>query len=94
VLSDFEYQAKEAARVAGYHGCLGVPMVRDEQVVGAIFVARKRPGLFSDTQVQLLKTGDRDRECAVVQCPLLTHSGHQCADFAAMRSMCSPLLMC
>jgi signal transduction histidine kinase len=56
VLSDFEYQAKEAARVAGYHGCLGVPMVRDEQVVGAIFVARKRTGLFSDTQVQLLKT--------------------------------------
>src|SRR5262249_13469681 len=52
VLSDFEYQAKEAARVGGYHGCLGVPMVRDEQVVGAIFVARKRPGLFSDAQVQ------------------------------------------
>jgi hypothetical protein len=31
-------------------------MVRDEQVVGAIFVARRQPGLFSDTQVQLLKT--------------------------------------
>jgi signal transduction histidine kinase len=31
-------------------------MVRDEQVVGAIFVARKQPGLFSDAQVQLLKT--------------------------------------
>jgi signal transduction histidine kinase len=40
----------------GYRGCLGVPMVRDEQVVGAIFVARKQPGLFSDAQVQLLKT--------------------------------------
>jgi K+-sensing histidine kinase KdpD len=31
-------------------------MVRDEQVVGAIFVARRQPGLFSDAQVQLLKT--------------------------------------
>ena len=31
-------------------------MVRDEQVVGAIFVARRQSGLFSDTQVQLLKT--------------------------------------
>jgi len=31
-------------------------MVRDEQVVGAIFVARKQPGLFSNAQVQLLKT--------------------------------------
>ena len=33
-----------------------MPIVRDEQVVGAIFVARRQPGLFSDTQVQLLKT--------------------------------------
>ena len=56
VLSDPQYQLKDTARVAGFRGCLGVPMVRDEQVVGAIFVARRQPGLFSDTQVQLLKT--------------------------------------
>jgi signal transduction histidine kinase len=56
VLSDLQYQNKDTARIAGYRGCLGVPMVRDEQVVGAIFVARRRPGLFSDTQVQLLNT--------------------------------------
>jgi hypothetical protein len=31
-------------------------MVRDGQVVGAIFVARGQPGLFADAQVQLLKT--------------------------------------
>ena len=42
--------------MSGYRGCLGVPMIRDEQVVGAIFVARRQPGLFSDAQVQLLKT--------------------------------------
>ena len=56
VLSDPQYQQKDTARISGYRGCLGVPMVRDEQVVGAIFVARRQPGLFSDTQVQLLKT--------------------------------------
>ena len=56
VLSDPQYQQKDTARVTGFRGCLGVPMVRDEQVVGAIFVARRQPGLFSDTQVQLLKT--------------------------------------
>ena len=33
-----------------------VPMVRDEQVIGAIFVARREAGLFTDAQVQLLKT--------------------------------------
>jgi GAF domain-containing protein len=56
VLSDPQYQSKDTARVAGSRGCLAVPMVRDEQVVGAIFIARKQPGPFSDTQVQLLKT--------------------------------------
>jgi two-component system, NtrC family, sensor kinase len=56
VLSDPQYQYKDHARISGYRGCLGVPMVRDEQVVGAIFVARRQPGLFLDTQVQLLKT--------------------------------------
>jgi GAF domain-containing protein len=56
VLSDPQYQQKHAARVSGFRGSLGVPMLRDEQVVGAIFVARKQPGLFSDAQVQLLKT--------------------------------------
>jgi two-component system NtrC family sensor kinase len=56
VLGDPEYQNKETARASGYRGCLGVPMVRDGQVVGAIFVARRRPGLFANTQVQLLKT--------------------------------------
>jgi K+-sensing histidine kinase KdpD len=40
-------------------------MVRDEQVVGAIFVARKQPGLFSDAQVQLLKTFADQAEIAI-----------------------------
>jgi len=37
VLSDPQYQPKDSARVTGVRGCLGVPMVRDEQVVGAIY---------------------------------------------------------
>jgi GAF domain-containing protein len=53
VLGDPQYQT---ARASGYRGCLGVPMVHDGQVVGAIFVARRQPGLFANGQVQLLKT--------------------------------------
>ena len=56
VLSDPLYPSKEAARVAGFRACLAVPLVRDGQVAGAIFVARKEPGLFADSQVELLKT--------------------------------------
>src|SRR5262245_56813152 len=35
VLDDAEYQNKETARASGYRGCLGVPMVREGEVVGA-----------------------------------------------------------
>jgi two-component system NtrC family sensor kinase len=56
VLADALYQTKDAARVSGFRGSLGVPMIRDGQVIGAIFVARREPGLFADSQVQLLKT--------------------------------------
>ena len=56
VLDDPLYQIKDVARVSGWRGSLGVPMIRDGQVIGAIFVARRQPGLFADSQVQLLKT--------------------------------------
>ena len=56
VLSDPLYMNKDAARVSGFRGSLGVPMIRDGQVIGAIFVSRRQPGFFADNQVQLLRT--------------------------------------
>ncbi len=56
VLADRDYETKEAARAGGYRACLGVPMLRDGQVVGVIFVGRRTSGYFSDAQVELLKT--------------------------------------
>jgi two-component system NtrC family sensor kinase len=56
ILADPLYPNKDVARVSEFRGCLGVPMIRDGEVIGAIFVARKQPGLFTDNQVQLLKT--------------------------------------
>ncbi|MGH7344481.1 MAG: GAF domain-containing protein, partial [Candidatus Rokuibacteriota bacterium] len=56
VLADLQYEQKDAARASRYRGALGVPMVREGQVIGVVFVARREPGLFSDSQVELLKT--------------------------------------
>ena len=55
-LADPDYAAKDAALAGGYHACLGVPMFREGQVIGSIFVARTTPGLFTNSQVELLKT--------------------------------------
>ena len=55
VLADPGYETKEAARVGGFRGSLGVPMICEGQVIGAIFVGRSRPGLFTERQIELLK---------------------------------------
>src|SRR5262249_27694322 len=55
VLADPLYTRKDAASAGGFRGSLGVPMIRDGHVVGAIFLARKQPGLFTKNQFQPLK---------------------------------------
>jgi len=56
VLADPHYEVKDAARAGRFRGALGVPMLREGRVVRVIFVARTEPGLFADTQVELLRT--------------------------------------
>ena len=56
VLADPNYEAKDVAREGGFRGSLGVPMLREGKVIGAIFVSRRTPGLYTDSQVELLKT--------------------------------------
>jgi GAF domain-containing protein/CheY-like chemotaxis protein len=55
-IADPHYQYKDAARVGQWRGTLAVPMFRRDEVIGAIFVARAKPGRFSDKQIELLKT--------------------------------------
>jgi len=55
VLEESGY-ALDIADFSGFRSVLSVPMLREGNPVGAITVARSTVGLFSDTQVELLKT--------------------------------------
>ncbi|MES2099664.1 MAG: GAF domain-containing protein [Pseudomonadota bacterium] len=54
--SDPEYTVKEIAERAGYRAILSVPMLRDNQIVGAISVTRPEPGAFDVNEIDLLQT--------------------------------------
>jgi signal transduction histidine kinase/putative methionine-R-sulfoxide reductase with GAF domain len=56
VLAEPGYATAQAARIGRFRGALGVPMTCEGEVIGAIFLGRSRAGLFSDRQVELLKT--------------------------------------
>ncbi len=56
VLEDPEYQIQDTAVTAGFRAVLGVPMLREGRAIGAITLGRSEPGVFSEAQVQLLRT--------------------------------------
>ncbi|HSD87102.1 MAG TPA: GAF domain-containing protein, partial [Kofleriaceae bacterium] len=56
IMDDPTYETKEVARAGHFRACLGVPMLAEGQVIGAVFVSRASPGLFSERQIELLKT--------------------------------------
>ena len=54
--NDPEYQDKEAARLGQARSMLGVPLLRDGELIGAFALARTDPLEFTDRQVELVRT--------------------------------------
>jgi GAF domain-containing protein/anti-sigma regulatory factor (Ser/Thr protein kinase) len=47
---------RASARVRGYRSQVGVPLLRHDEALGAIVVARREPGGFTDDEIALLQT--------------------------------------
>jgi PAS domain S-box-containing protein len=56
VLADPGYTLSEAQRIGGYRAALGVPLLREGNVVGVIVLARTAPQPFSAHQIDLATT--------------------------------------
>ncbi len=63
---------REAGHLLGFRSCVAVPMLSAGEAVGAIVVTRQTPGLFSDAEVELLKTFTAQAVIAIENVRLFT----------------------
>jgi signal transduction histidine kinase len=71
---------RQGARLLGFRGLVTVPMLREGEPVGAIIVTHRDPGLFSDAEVELLKTFADQAVIAVENVRLFTELEARTAD--------------
>jgi class 3 adenylate cyclase len=70
VLADADYSF-EAQRIVGFRALLGVPIVLDDELIGAIAVGRNVPGPFADEHIELVKTFADQAAIAIANAQLI-----------------------
>src|SRR5262249_22032613 len=72
-----------SARLRGYRSLVVVPLVRHDDAVGALGVARREPGGFTDDEIALLQTFADQAVIAIENVRLFTELGERNRDLTA-----------
>jgi two-component system, NtrC family, sensor kinase len=56
VLQDLEYTYREGQKLAGYRTMLGIPLVREDALIGVFIIGRTRVEQFTDKEIELATT--------------------------------------
>src|SRR5262249_49304348 len=52
----YQSRLREASLREGYHALLAIPLLREQQIIGALIVNRRAPGEFAPEVIELLRT--------------------------------------
>jgi GAF domain-containing protein/CheY-like chemotaxis protein len=53
---EVEYEGRDLAKEVGFRSVLAVPMLREGEPIGVVGVSGARPGMFTERQIEMLKT--------------------------------------
>jgi PAS domain S-box-containing protein len=79
VRKDREYTWGEAQNIAGYRTALGVPLLRNDDVIGVIFIGKVQPQPFSEKQIKLVSVFADQAVIAIEHSRLFNELRHRSA---------------
>src|SRR5215471_66717 len=72
VLTDPEYTEHEGRKIGGWRAALGVPLLREGNVIGVLFLSKAKPQAFTDKQIALVQSFAAQAVIAIENARLLS----------------------